>query len=69
MPPGDTGVPRASAVIPVRDGALHLETLLPALREQGLPGGLEIVAVCSFASSAGAPCPIARICCGRAWER
>ena len=45
MPPADARAPRASAVIPVRDGAAHLERLLPALRGQGLPGGLEIVAV------------------------
>ena len=36
---------RASVVIPVRNGAAHLRALLPALRGQVLPGGLEIVAV------------------------
>lgn len=36
---------RASVVIPVKDGARTLRELLPALRAQALPGGLEIVAV------------------------
>ena len=36
---------RASVVIPVKNGASHLRALLPALRAQVLPGGLEIVAV------------------------
>jgi GT2 family glycosyltransferase len=36
---------RASVVIPVKNGAPHLRALLPALRAQALPGGLEIVAV------------------------
>ena len=36
---------RASVVIPVRNGAPHLRALLPALRAQVLPGGLEIVAI------------------------
>jgi rhamnosyltransferase len=37
--------PRASVVIPVKDGAAHLPALLPALRAQEVEGGLEIVAV------------------------
>jgi len=45
MPPAVPSSPRASAVIPVQDGARYLRALLPVLREQDLPGGLEIVAV------------------------
>jgi rhamnosyltransferase len=45
MPPAVPSFPRASAVIPVQDGAGYLRALLPVLREQDLPGGLEIVAV------------------------
>jgi rhamnosyltransferase len=37
--------PRASAVVPVRDGGEPLRGLLAALRDQDLPGGLEIVAL------------------------
>src|SRR5262245_31817772 len=36
---------RASVVIPVKNGARHLRELLPSLRAQVVPGGLEIVAV------------------------
>jgi rhamnosyltransferase len=50
MPPGGPRSPRASAVIPVRDGARHLEKLLPCLRQQDLAGGLEIVGVDSGSS-------------------
>jgi len=45
MPPAVPPSPRASAVIPVKDGAGFLRALLPALRDQDLAGGLEIVAL------------------------
>jgi len=38
-------VPRASAVVPVKDGGASLGALVEALRGQDLPGGLEIVAL------------------------
>jgi rhamnosyltransferase len=42
--PDDSGL-RASVVIPVKDGAAHLPSLMAALRAQELDGGLEIVAI------------------------
>jgi len=37
--------PRATVVLPVKDGAVHLPSLLAALRAQVLDGGLELLAV------------------------
>lgn len=41
---------RASVVVPVRDGAAHLEPLLRSLETQEIDGGLEILAVDSGSS-------------------
>src|SRR5687767_7028682 len=37
--------PRASVVIPVKDGAAHLPRLMAALHAQDIDGGLEVVAI------------------------
>jgi rhamnosyltransferase len=37
--------PRATVVLPVKNGAGHLSALLPALRRQVLEGGLEVLAI------------------------
>src|SRR5262245_32124859 len=42
--------PRATVVLPVKDGAVHLPSLLAALDGQVLEGGLEVVAVDSGSS-------------------
>jgi rhamnosyltransferase len=46
--------PRASVVIPVKDGAAFLPALLPRLRGQVLDGGVEIVALDSGSGDASA---------------
>ncbi len=42
--------PSATAVVPVKNGAEHLGTLLAALRAQALPGGLEVLVIDSGSS-------------------
>lgn len=41
----NVAVPRASLVLPVKDGAATLGAVLAAVRRQDLPGGLEVVAL------------------------
>jgi rhamnosyltransferase len=50
MGPESASPPRASVVVPVRNGAATLPDLLQALESQELPGGLEVVALDSGSS-------------------
>ena len=50
----DAAPPRASVVVPVKDGAAHLPGLIAALRAQEIEGGLEIVAIDSGSTDGSA---------------
>ncbi len=45
---------RATVVVPVKDGADHLPSLLDALTRQDLPGGVEVLAIDSGSTDASA---------------